>query len=180
MMIDGILIVLLILAVVKGYQRGFIVGIFSFIAVIVGLAAAMKLSAVTASWLGESTSVSKQWLPFLAFALVFLAVVLLIRLGANLLQKTAELGMLGWINRLAGIVLYALLYVTVFSVILFYATGIGFIKPETAGNSVTYGYISPIGPWFINALGVILPFFRDMFAQLSGFFDNVAVKAGSA
>ncbi|RYY60043.1 MAG: CvpA family protein [Chitinophagaceae bacterium] len=180
MLIDGILVVLLILAAVKGYQRGFIVGIFSFIAIVVGLAAAMKLSAITASWLADSTSVSKDWLPFLSFALVFIVVVLLVRLGANLIQKTVELGMLGWVNRLAGILLYALLYITVYSVVLFYATELNLIKPETLDKSATYVYLRPIGPWFINALGVILPFFRDMFHDLSNFFDGVAVKAGEA
>ncbi|MET0635560.1 MAG: CvpA family protein [Chitinophagaceae bacterium] len=177
MMIDGILVILLILAAIRGFQRGLIVGIFSFLAIIVGLAAAMKLSAVVASWMEESTSVSKDWLPFLSFALVFIGVVLLVRLGANLLQKTIELGMLGWANRLGGILLYALLYITVYSVILFYAIGLNVIKPESLENSVSYPVISPVGPWFINTLGVILPFFRDMFHDLSGFFDGVAEKA---
>jgi membrane protein required for colicin V production len=176
-MIDGILVILLVIAAVKGFQRGLIVGIFSFLAIIVGLAAAMKLSAVTAAWLSESTSVSKDWLPFLSFALVFIAVVLLVRLGANLLQKTVELGMLGWANRLGGILLYVLLYVTVYSVVLFYAVSLHIIEPATAEKSVAYPWISPIGPWFINALGVILPFFRDMFHDLSAFFDGVSAKA---
>ena len=45
MILDLLLIVILIVAIIKGYQRGLIVGIFSFIAVIIGLAAAIKLSA---------------------------------------------------------------------------------------------------------------------------------------
>ena len=44
MIIDLILLGLMIMAVVKGLQRGFVVALFSMIAFIVGLVAALKLS----------------------------------------------------------------------------------------------------------------------------------------
>lgn len=100
MLIDLLFVILLVLAVIKGFQRGLIVGIFSFVAILVGLAAAIKLSAVVAGYIGESVRISDQWLPVISFAVVFIAVVLLVRLGANLLEKTVEIGMLGWLNRL--------------------------------------------------------------------------------
>ena len=59
MILDLIFAVILILAVFRGYQRGLIVGIFSFIAIIIGLAAAIKLSAVVAGYIGESVKVSR-------------------------------------------------------------------------------------------------------------------------
>ena len=121
MFIDILLIVVLALAIIKGYQRGLIVGVFSFIAVIIGLAAAIKLSTVAADYIGTAIKVSDAWLPVISFAVVFILVVLLIRLGANLIQKTVEISMLGWINRLGGVLLYITIYVLVFSVILFYA-----------------------------------------------------------
>ena len=102
MLLDVILIVLLVLAAVKGYQRGLIVGLFSFIAIIIGLAAAMKLSTAVASYIGEAIKVSDQWLPVISFAIVFIIVVLLVRLGANMLQRSTEAVMLGWANRLGG------------------------------------------------------------------------------
>ena len=95
MLLDIILLVLLILAVIKGYQRGLIVGVFSLIAIIVGLAAAIKLSTVVAEYIGRAVKISDTWLPVISFALVFIVIVLLIRLGANLLQKTAEIALLG-------------------------------------------------------------------------------------
>ena len=54
MVIDLILIALLLLAGVKGYKRGLIVGVFSFVAVVVGLAAAVKLSVVAADAVAET------------------------------------------------------------------------------------------------------------------------------
>ena len=51
MMLDGIFLILLIIAIIKGYSRGLIVALFSFLAIIIGLVAAIKLSAVVAAYL---------------------------------------------------------------------------------------------------------------------------------
>ncbi len=174
MLLDILYLVLLIIAIVKGFQRGLIVGIFSFLAVVIGLAAAMKLSTLMAVYLGNNTSVSKQWLPFLSFTLVFIGVVLLVRLGANLLQKGVALVTLGWLDKLGGILLYVLLYTFVYSVVLFYGVQLHLVKDKTIEDSVCYAYISPLGPWVINAFATVLPFFRDMFSDLQHFFGGMA------
>ncbi len=165
------------MAVIKGYQRGLIVAAFSFIAVVIGLAAAMKLSAIAATYIGNAIKISNGWLPVISFAVVFLLVVLLIRLGAKAIEKTAQIAMLGWVNRLGGIVFYAAIYITVFSVLLFYAVQMELLKPETIKQSVTYSFVQPWGPKVINGVGTVLPFLRDMFADLENFFDGIATRA---
>jgi membrane protein required for colicin V production len=176
MLLDIILLVLLILAVIKGYQRGLIVGVFSLIAIIVGLAAAIKLSAVVAEYIGKAVKISDTWLPVVSFAVVFILVVLLIRLGANMLQKTVEIALLGWVNRLGGILLYIAIYLIVYSVILFYVEQVKLIQPETIQNSVSYTFIQPWGPGVINGFASFIPFFKDMFTELQSFFEGVAQK----
>ena len=177
MFIDLVVVVLLVLALIKGWQKGFIVGIFSFLAFIIGLAAAIKLSAIAAAYIGETVSISQRWLPVVAFAVVFLAVVLLVRLGAKALEGVLAVAMLGWANKLGGILLFALLYLFIFSILLFYATQVNLVNPASAQASVTYAYLQPLGPKVINALGVVLPFFKNMFGELLQFFDGVSVGA---
>ena len=72
MIIDIVLAIFLVLAIFKGYNRGFIVALFSLIAFIAGLAAAMKLSATVAAYLGDNVGITKQWLPVLSFLIVFI------------------------------------------------------------------------------------------------------------
>jgi membrane protein required for colicin V production len=174
MLIDIIVIIILILAAVKGFRNGFILALFSFLAFIIGLAAAIKLSAVAAAYIGSSVNVSQRWLPVIAFVVVFLIVVLLVRLGAKLLEGVVNIAMLGWLNRLGGVVFYALLYIFVFSLILFYADETGLIKPETAEASTTFAYIRPLGPKVMEGLGTIIPLFKNMFLELEAFFEGVA------
>ena len=174
MFLDLLFAVILVLAIVKGYRRGLIVGLFSLVAVIIGLAAAIKLSTVVAGYIGKAVKVSDQWLPVVSFIIVFIIVVLLIRLGANAIEKAVEVVLLGWVNKIGGIVLYVVIYTMVFSVLLFYAEQVKLLQPETINKSVTYPYIQPWGPRVINAFGKILPLFKDMFGDLEHFFDGVA------
>jgi membrane protein required for colicin V production len=171
---DLIFVVILIVAIFKGYQRGLIVGIFSFLAIIIGLAAAIKLSAVVAGYIGQTVKISERWLPVISFVIVFILVVLLVRWGANIIQRTAEAVALGWINRLGGIIFYAVIYITVFSVILFYAEQVHIIKPESINESVTCSFVQPWGPKAINAFATVVPFFRNMFEELEKFFEGVS------
>jgi len=180
MILDFIVAVILILAVIKGYRQGLIVALFSVIAFIIGLAAALKLSVVVAGYIGQAVKISDKWLPIISFAIVFLIVVLLVRLGARFIQKTVEFAMLGWLNRLSGILLYAGLYILIFSILIFYADQLGFIKPETKNESVTYAYIQPWGPKLMEGLGKIIPIFKGMFSDLEDFFDGVSKQVPPA
>ena len=176
MILDLIFVIILVLAVFKGYRRGLIVGIFSFLALIIGLAAAIKLSTIVAGYIGKAVNVSDQWLPIISFAVVFMLVVLLVRLGANLIERSIEIAMLGWVNKLGGILLYAALYITVFSIVIFYAEQIHLIKQETIQKSVSYSFVQPWGPKAINLLGSVIPWFKDMFGELEKFFGTVSDK----
>ncbi len=178
MIIDIIFGILLLLAVIKGWRRGLIIAVFSVIAIIVGIAAAMKLSTVVAAWLKDSTSVSVQWLPFLSFAIVLIGVILLIRWGANLIEASLEVTLMGWVNRLGGMLLYIIVYTLAFSVLLFYATQLKLLNESTIAQSVTYSKIQPLGPMVIDTLGKLVPWFKDMFTELEGFFAHIAQRAG--
>ncbi|MFN4314569.1 MAG: CvpA family protein [Chitinophagaceae bacterium] len=180
MFLDIVLILLLIFACIKGFERGLIVALFSFIAILVGLAAAIKLSALVAEYLGDNVKISAQWLPVVSFVLVFILVIVLVRLGANLIQRTVEWSMLGWVNRLGGMLFYCAIVLLVYSVALFYTTELGLIKTETREASLTYAWVEPWGPRVMNGVGNVVPVFRDMFAQLSDFFGGVAEKLSSA
>lgn len=176
MFLDIIFAILIVLAIVKGYRRGLILGFFSLIGVVIGLAAAMKLSTVVAGYIEKSVNISAQWLPLISFAFVFLVIILLIRLGAKAIEKAIQIAMLGWINRLGGIILYAAIYLIVFSVLLFYATQMELIKEETIRQSASYSFVQPWGPKVINGFGSLIPAFKDMFAELEHFFDRISQK----
>lgn len=175
MFIDAAYIILLAIACYKGLRKGFIIAIFSVLGFIVGIAAALKLSAIVASKLATHTGDAK-WLPPLSFLLVFLAVAFLISVIGKIIQKTFEAVMLGWVNRLAGVAVFILLYSIIYSVFLFYAVQLHFLKAETVNSSTVYPYLQPLAPKIINTIGIVIPWFKNMFGQLEQFFASITLR----
>ena len=166
-------LILVVAALYNGYRYGFIRAFFSVIGLMIGLAAAMKLSVVATHYMQDATMIPARWVPFVSFGLVFAAVMFIIRIIAGLLQKAAKLAMLGWANKLAGIVLYLGIYIIAFSVVLFYADKIHLLKAGAISSSKTYPYLQPCGPAVINALGFVVPYFKNMFHELEVFFGKI-------
>ena len=177
MFIDVVFLILLLLAIFKGISKGFIVAVFSLLAFIIGLAAALKLSATVAEHLHRKMDLSGYWLPVLSFLIVFAAVVLLVRWGAAIIKKVISFAFLGWIDTLLGILLYAVMYLMAYSVLLFFATRIHLISAEAQLASKTYSYVAPFGPTVMKGLGKVLPIFSNMFSELGSFFEGVSKKA---
>ncbi len=176
MFIDILVAIALVFAVVKGIRNGLIIAVFSILAFIIGMAAALKLSTVVAAWLAQSTNINVQWLPFLAFALVFLLVVLAVRSVAKLIEKAMDLAWMGWVNKLGGILIYACMYLLILSVLFFYGTQLKLITEEARTTSVAYAYIAPVGPKVIEMIGVVIPIFSNMFSELQQFFEKLGTQ----
>ncbi|WP_212000410.1 CvpA family protein [Chitinophaga sp. HK235] len=180
MSIDIVFAIIMVIALYKGYTRGLIVAVFSLVAVTLGLAVALKLSAVTATLVQQRWDIHSRWVPMLCFVCLFVGVALLVRLGASALQKLIEMAMMGWLNRLGGILLYSMIFTIVYSVVLWIANQIYLLSPETKLHSVVYPYIEHIGPWVLDHMGEWIPVFKDIFSQLQAFFDKAAGHLQSA
>ena len=173
-MIDILFYLTLLLAFIQGWRKGLIVGIFSLICGLVGLAAAIKLSAIVASHLKTASHIKSPWLPVVAFILVFITVIIIIRLASKLLESILKMAMLGWLNKLGGILFFLLLYVSFYSILLFYGTQSKIISMESTEHSHVYQVIAPFGPAVIRVVASVIPFGQDMFIELEGFFAKVA------
>lgn len=176
MIIDVLFFIALIAAIINGLRKGLIVAVFSIIGFVIGIAAALKLSTLVASWLGQSTNIGAKWLPVLGFIAVFIIVVLLVRIGAKFLESAVEFAMMGWLNKIGGVVLFAVLYTLLFSVFLFFIEQTGFFSASASAESVTYKWIAPWGSKTMNAIGNFIPWFKNMFADLQAFFATFNQK----
>ena len=172
-MLDIIVIIAMAFAVIKGIRNGLIIAVFSILAFVIGLAAALKLSTVVAAWLSQSTNINMQWLPFIAFALVFFITVFAIRFVAKLIEKAVDMAWMGWVNKLAGVLVYAVLYALILSVLFFYATQMNLLTSETIAASRTYAIIQPFAPKVIEMIGIVIPIFSNMFTELEAYFEKL-------
>jgi membrane protein required for colicin V production len=172
MKIDLLFLLFMVLAVFRGVRHGFIISVCSVIAIFIGLAAAVRLSASVAGSISNPGHHPNRWLPVLAFLLIFLGVVIVVRLGARLAEKAVDLAMMGWLNKLAGVLLYAVIYTIIGSVVLFYAVELHLIGSRTLSSSVTYPFVRPWGRVVIDEFGKFVPWFKGIFVRLEDFFSS--------
>ncbi len=174
MLLDILFLVTLALAVIRGWSRGIIAGVFSLIALVLGAAAALKLSGTFSLYIQDKTGYSSSAWPIVAFVVIFLIVVLVVRLIAKILEKAFSAVMLGGLNRLLGILFYIVAYLILFSLGLWLADQLHLISEEVKATSKTYQWIAPLGPGVISRLSEWIPWFKDVFRQLEDFFAKLS------
>ncbi len=172
MFLDIVVACLLLMAIYKGYSKGMVATLFSFVAIVIGLVIAFKFSATVATWLEKSTNIPTFWLPFFAFIVIIIVIVFVVKISSTIVEKIFQVALLGWLNKLCGIIIYVSLYAIVISGFLFFLEEMSIVKPETLFNSKSYNIIQPIAPKVIAGFGSVLPFIKETIHQLEAFFKT--------
>jgi membrane protein required for colicin V production len=140
--IDIVFAALLAYAIYKGLKNGLFVEIASLIALAVGIFVAIKFSHIVRAVIETKVSWDPKYIEITAFALTFIAVVVVIHLSAKLLTKIVDFAYLGWINRLAGAGFSVLKTVLALSIVILLFEKINvnnmLVKQETLDESIFY------------------------------------------
>jgi membrane protein required for colicin V production len=155
---------LLIVAILQGIRNGFIKALLSFFSFFIGLIVAYQLAGWVARQLKEYTKIESHWLPFISFIIVLLAVLFLIRWVSGLLQQTAEVLMLGWLNKLLGIVLYGFIYFTIWSALVYFLQILGVLEAVKMKDAYSYSYLQKWWPYCTDKMSQWLPFIKTTIA----------------
>lgn len=172
MIIDILFFIIIVFAIIKGYSKGLISVIFSFIGTILGIVLAFKFSSFVASWLQKATNIPAYWLPFISFSLIIIGVFILVRVASKTLEKSADLVMLTWLNKLLGFIFFASIFISLLSCFIFFFDKMTLLKAETLADSKTYPFIQPWAPYIIEGFGKVIPFVKESLHQLEQFFSN--------
>ena len=106
--LDIILLVCFIPAIFQGIRKGFIAQAISIISIIVGIWASAHFADIVAGWVAQYITASDQILKVVAFTLILIAVFIALAAVGKLLEGMFKLVMLGWLNKVLGVV-FALL-----------------------------------------------------------------------
>lgn len=176
MILDLVILTIIILIFIRGYRQGFIVAVFSLLAVLVGMACALKLSHSLADFFNAKDIITSSWGLFISYLILFLGALYLVRTIANIIEKAFRAMLLGWLNSLAGGVLYTLAGLLICSSLLWLAERGDLISPELFDNSYACIYLLPVAPWAFDGIAAILPAAREIFADAGDFFADINQK----
>ncbi|PLX07687.1 MAG: hypothetical protein C0596_09645 [Marinilabiliales bacterium] len=88
----------------RGYKNGLIRELGSLVALIAGIFLAIRFSDLVFSIIEKNINVDAEFIPVISFAVIFIAVVVLVLLFSKVLDKFVKVIKLDWINKFAGIV----------------------------------------------------------------------------
>ena len=63
--------------------------------------------------------------------------------------------------------------VLLLSLVLWFSDEGQLIRPELKVESLTFEYLQPIGPWALNVMGEIIPWFKGMFEGINNQLDKL-------
>lgn len=176
MILDIVFAILLLLAFIHGYRKGLIHSIVSLLAIVIGIMAAVYLSELTAIYIDKWFNVSSKYLPLISFMVVFIGIYLLFRLLENMLEGFFKLLKLNFINQFAGAIIWSIIWVMLFSTILFYSNNAGLLSQELKTESVVYEKAEPFAPKTIEIIGKVIPPVKNIFNSLQQWFEDLEIS----
>ena len=145
---DIIILICFLPAIISGITKGFIEQVIALVSLILGAWLAFKFSTVVSDWLKPYFEVSETVLNVISFAVIMVAVVLVLFVLSKILTGVTKLVMLGWLDRLLGLV-FALLkagLIIGILIILFDTLNVKFefVEEKVLDDSVLYAPIRDI------------------------------------
>lgn len=162
--LDIALCVLILIGCFSGLKEGFLMGIFSLLAIVLGILGAFKLMGMAMVLLMDEFDINQTFLPYIAFAVVFVVIVIAVRLLGNVLKYTIDRTFLGRLDQLGGAVLGMFKTVFLLSVVLWILDSLTLSLPAAwVEHSVLLPFVTDFAPVLTDWISEIFPFFGDIF-----------------
>jgi membrane protein required for colicin V production len=155
--IDIVIIVVLAVAMVRGFINGLVKEVASLAALILGIWGAIRFSSFTAGKLYDYFDMSGKYVGIISFLITFGIIVIIIHFIGLLVDKLMQAVALGFINKLLGIVFGLFKSVLIMSVVLVVLNAIDarrpFLPKEKIEQSMLYNPVSDIAPAIFPIIG---------------------------
>ncbi|MCK6616836.1 MAG: CvpA family protein [Cyclobacteriaceae bacterium] len=162
--LDVILGVIILVGAVGGYQKGFLYSLFSLLAIFLGVLGGFKLMGLAMVKLSVYYEIDNRILPYAAFALVFVLIVVIVRLLGTLLRSSLEKTTLGQADQATGALLGSVKTVFMISIMLWLTESVSLELPgHWRQESALYARVANFAPKATRWIGEVMPAFADLF-----------------
>lgn len=165
--IDIVILLLLLLGAYKGYTKGLLLEIIGIIAFGVALVAGFKLLSWGIELINTHISIDESLLPYIAFLLLFAAIVIGINLLGKALKKVLDMTFFGTFDSLAGAIVGLFKWALAISVLIWLLNTLEVELPtEALAGSYVYPLLQPFAPQVFSTLGEVLPSTENLFQHV--------------
>lgn len=150
--LDIILAICFVPALIRGISKGFVEQAMAFAGFFLSVWMAFRFSSLAADWLRPNLEVNDPLLSVIAFVLILIVVSVGMVLLGKLLSKFIKVVMLGWLDKLLGVLFGCLFTALILGVLIvsFDAlnTRFALVAAEKLESSVLYSSLRSIS-WFL-------------------------------
>ena len=159
--IDIILLICFIPALIGGVRKGLINQVISIISFVLGVWMSFEFAAFVGEWLSEYIEASREVLTIIAFALIIIAISIILSLAGKLIEGIFKVAHIGWMNRVLGGLFSLLKSALIIGLILMafdsFNSTFQKVPEETIAESILYEPIKNL------AEHVVFPFLKGLF-----------------
>ena len=162
--IDIVLVILVLFGGYRGYRDGFLMGMATLAALVMGIFIAFKFTGEGMEFLQERFNADKAILPYISFLLIFVTIVVLVNLLGRFLRHSIDKTFLGRVDEAFGSVLGAFKMLFMLSVFLWIIDSFKVDLPaDWTDNSFMYPFTARLAPAIAGWFAQFLPFFDEIF-----------------
>jgi len=162
--IDIVLVVVILLGAYGGYRDGFLMTLFSLLAIILGVLGGFKLMGKAMFLLSEKFNIDATVLPYISFFVVFILIVLVVTLIGRLIRSSIDGNFLGQVDQIAGALLGTVKIIFMVSVLLWILDSMKVEIPEHwTEKSWLYPKVARFAPKVTAIIGHVIPAFKGIF-----------------
>jgi len=162
--IDIVLLVIFLIGGYSGYKDGFLMSLFSILAIILGVLGGFKLMGIAMLYLQDHFHADKSTLPYISFFVVFIIIVVVVMLIGKILKSSLDKTFLGTMDKTLGACLGVFKMAFITSVVIWIADSLKFSLPEAwIEGSQMYPFTAIIAPATSGWVGSFIPFFKEIF-----------------
>lgn len=161
---DIVLLVILLFGAYRGYKQGFLMELFSLVGIVLGILGGFKLMGVALIYVDRFIDVDEAWLPYVAFGVVFLLILISVVLIGKSIKASIDDSFLGRVDETAGAALGIFKSAFIISVLIWLFTSLDLSLPENwTANSYILPFINDLAPKVSSLVGSLIPPFDNLF-----------------
>ena len=162
--VDIVLIAFALFGAFSGYRKGFLMELVTLFGLILGVLGGFKLMGHAMLMLDDKFNINEKVLPYLAFAVVFVVIIVVVSLIGKMIQASLDKTFLGSADKVAGAALGGLKMAFMVSVVIWILDALQLTYLDTMGeDSMLYGLMASIAPQVTSWIAEVIPAFRDIF-----------------
>ena len=164
--LDIFIAVVFLFGAYRGYKNGFLMGLISLVAIVLGIFGGFKLMGEGMMLLQREFNADASVLPYISFLLIFILIVVGVKMIGKLLKASIDKTFLGTMDETMGAILGVFKWMFMMSVVLWILDSLE-LSPGTdwTENSILYPYATLFATELAGWVSGFLPFFKETFKQ---------------